>query len=265
MDDSITQLVGEAEVNDFLATLAYRFSRERLKAMGRAHGASDAASEVLFVGLGDSGRGQIASALVTLRSEGRVVAHSAGADDGAIGRSGRDRGHARAGRGPLGGLRKAALAGGAGRGGRRRDHGAERRVGGYPRQHAPRGLARRRPNGSVAGRGPTRSRRHRSPGAGSPREPRRRDHADSRAGLAAGSGRRPDRTREHRRRGPWPRRRAPRRPTSRAPPRGSIGVSPSPRSTRRGSLHRSVRRTVVRRRGPPRFGPRENNSVSTSR
>jgi arsenate reductase len=78
MDDSITRLVGEAEVNDFLATLAYRFSRERLKAMGRAHGAPDAASEVLFVGLGDSGRGQIASALVTLRSEGRVVAHSAG-------------------------------------------------------------------------------------------------------------------------------------------------------------------------------------------
>lgn len=34
--------------------------------------------DVLFVGLGDSGRGQIAAALVTLRSEGRVVAHSAG-------------------------------------------------------------------------------------------------------------------------------------------------------------------------------------------
>jgi protein-tyrosine-phosphatase len=33
---------------------------------------------VLFIGLGDSGRGQIAAALVTLRSEGRVVAHSAG-------------------------------------------------------------------------------------------------------------------------------------------------------------------------------------------
>jgi len=78
VDDSLTQLVGEAEVNDFLATLAFRFSRERLKAMGRAHGAPDAASEVLFVGLGDSGRGQIASALVTLRSEGRVIAHSAG-------------------------------------------------------------------------------------------------------------------------------------------------------------------------------------------
>lgn len=78
MDDSIAQLAGDAEINDFLSTLAYRFTRERLKAMGRAHGAPDAPSEVLFIGLGDSGRGQIASALVTLRSEGRVVAHSAG-------------------------------------------------------------------------------------------------------------------------------------------------------------------------------------------
>src|SRR5262245_17284780 len=75
MDNSLTQLVGDAEVTDFLATLAYRFSRERLKATSRGHGTPDAASEVLFVGLGDSGRGQIASALVTLRSEGRVVTH----------------------------------------------------------------------------------------------------------------------------------------------------------------------------------------------
>jgi protein-tyrosine-phosphatase len=78
MEDSLAQLAGQAEVNDFLATLAYRFTRERLKAMARAHGAEDAMSEILFVGLGDSGRGQMASALVTLRSEGRVVAHSAG-------------------------------------------------------------------------------------------------------------------------------------------------------------------------------------------
>jgi arsenate reductase (thioredoxin) len=78
MDDSVSQLAGTAEVDDFLATLAHRFTRERLKAMGRAHGAERALPDVLFVGLGDSGRGQIAAALVTLRSEGRVVAHSAG-------------------------------------------------------------------------------------------------------------------------------------------------------------------------------------------
>jgi protein-tyrosine-phosphatase len=78
MNDSLAQLAGSAEINDFVATLAHRFTRERLIAMGRAHGALDAPSEILFVGLGDSGRGQIASALVTLRSQGRVVAHSAG-------------------------------------------------------------------------------------------------------------------------------------------------------------------------------------------
>ena len=33
---------------------------------------------MLFIGLGDTGRGQMAAALLTLRSEGRVVAHSAG-------------------------------------------------------------------------------------------------------------------------------------------------------------------------------------------
>jgi arsenate reductase (thioredoxin) len=78
MEDSVTQLAGSAEVDDFIATLAHRFTRERLKAMGRAHGPAQALPDVLFVGLGDSGRGQIAAALVTLRSEGRVVAHSAG-------------------------------------------------------------------------------------------------------------------------------------------------------------------------------------------
>lgn len=34
--------------------------------------------EVLFVGLGDTGRGQMAAALVGLRSGGRVAGHSAG-------------------------------------------------------------------------------------------------------------------------------------------------------------------------------------------
>jgi len=78
MEDSVAQLAGSADVDDFIATLAHRFTRERLKAMGRAHGPEHALPDVLFVGLGDSGRGQIAAALVTLRSEGRVVAHSAG-------------------------------------------------------------------------------------------------------------------------------------------------------------------------------------------
>jgi protein-tyrosine-phosphatase len=78
MNDSVTQLAGSAEVDDFLATLAHRFTRERLKAMGRAHGPERALPDVLFIGLGDSGRGQMAAAVMTLRSEGRVIAHSAG-------------------------------------------------------------------------------------------------------------------------------------------------------------------------------------------
>lgn len=78
MNDSVMQLAGSAEVDDFLATLAHRFTRERLKAMGHAHCPERALPDVLFIGLGDSGRGQMAAALVTLRSEGRVIAHSAG-------------------------------------------------------------------------------------------------------------------------------------------------------------------------------------------
>jgi arsenate reductase (thioredoxin) len=83
MDDSLQQLVREAQVDDFLPTLAHRFARERLKALGRARGPEDAESDVLFIGLGDTGRGQMAAALLTLRSEGRVIAHSAGSSRGA--------------------------------------------------------------------------------------------------------------------------------------------------------------------------------------
>jgi arsenate reductase (thioredoxin) len=82
MDESLRALVGDAEVEDFLPALAHRFTRERLKALARASGPEDASPDVLFVGLGDTGRGQMAAALLTLRSEGRVVAHSAGSTAG---------------------------------------------------------------------------------------------------------------------------------------------------------------------------------------
>jgi arsenate reductase len=78
MDDSVSRLVGSHQVEDFLPALAHRFTRERLKALTRAHGPEHAQPDVLFIGLGDTGRGQMAAALVTMRSEGRVVAHSAG-------------------------------------------------------------------------------------------------------------------------------------------------------------------------------------------
>jgi arsenate reductase (thioredoxin) len=69
-------------VEDFLPALAHRFTRERLKALSRAHGPESAEADLLFVGLEDTGRGQMAAALLTLRSEGRVVAHSAGSSAG---------------------------------------------------------------------------------------------------------------------------------------------------------------------------------------
>jgi protein-tyrosine-phosphatase len=78
MNDSVSQLAGSAEVDDFVATLAHRFTRERLKALARTPQSRTEHTEILFVGLGDSGRGQIASALTTVRSDGRLVAHSAG-------------------------------------------------------------------------------------------------------------------------------------------------------------------------------------------
>jgi len=76
MRDSVQRLAGDAQVDDFVPVLAHRFARERLKALVRA-GAIES-GDVLFIGLGDTGRGQMGAALLMLRSEGRVTAHSAG-------------------------------------------------------------------------------------------------------------------------------------------------------------------------------------------
>ena len=80
MGDSVQGLAGEAQVGEFVPVLAHRFTRERLKALVRA-GAAET-GDVLFIGLGDTGRGQMAAALLVLRSEGRVTAHSAGSTIG---------------------------------------------------------------------------------------------------------------------------------------------------------------------------------------
>ena len=83
VDASVNQLARGAEVEDFLPALAHRFARERLKALARSERRETELPDVLFIGLEDSARGQMAAALLTLRSEGRITAHSAGSSVGA--------------------------------------------------------------------------------------------------------------------------------------------------------------------------------------
>jgi arsenate reductase (thioredoxin) len=76
MADSLAQLAEPAQVPDFLPVLAYRFTRERLGSIARTPGIG---SDVVFVSLSGGGRGQMAAALTTLLSDGKVTAHAAGA------------------------------------------------------------------------------------------------------------------------------------------------------------------------------------------
>jgi protein-tyrosine-phosphatase len=75
MADSVQQLAGSAQVADFLPVLAHRFTRERLTSLARSRGTG---WDVVFVSLSGGGRGQIAAALTTLLSGGRVSVHAAG-------------------------------------------------------------------------------------------------------------------------------------------------------------------------------------------
>jgi arsenate reductase (thioredoxin) len=76
-------LLGSPEINVFVPVLAHRFARERLKALGQADGLIvKEQTEVLFVCVHNAGRSQMAAALVTLRSDGRVHVRSAGSDPG---------------------------------------------------------------------------------------------------------------------------------------------------------------------------------------
>lgn len=80
--DSLDQL-GSARFDDFLPVLAYRFARERLRALGQADGMIvKEQPEVLFVCVHNAGRSQMAAGLVTLRSEGRISVRSAGSAPG---------------------------------------------------------------------------------------------------------------------------------------------------------------------------------------
>jgi arsenate reductase len=76
-------LLGDAKINVFVPVLAHRFARERLKALAQAEAlVTKEQPEVLFVCVHNAGRSQLAAALVTLRSDGRVHVRSAGSNPG---------------------------------------------------------------------------------------------------------------------------------------------------------------------------------------
>jgi arsenate reductase (thioredoxin) len=70
-----------ARISDFVPVLVHRFARERLRALGQAEGtiAKDV-PEVLFVCVHNSGRSQLAAALLHQRAGGVVHVRSAGSD-----------------------------------------------------------------------------------------------------------------------------------------------------------------------------------------
>jgi arsenate reductase len=70
---------GAARLGDFLPLLVYRAAREQLRALGQAEGKiAKLMPEVLFVTLTDTGRGQIAAALLDKHGGGRISARTAG-------------------------------------------------------------------------------------------------------------------------------------------------------------------------------------------
>jgi protein-tyrosine-phosphatase len=74
-----TDLLGDANITDFVPVLAHRFTRERLKALAQAEGiVSKDQPEVLFVCVHNAGRSQMAAGLLKLRSHGRIHVRSAG-------------------------------------------------------------------------------------------------------------------------------------------------------------------------------------------
>jgi arsenate reductase (thioredoxin) len=74
-------LLGESKVKDFVAVLAHRFARERLKALAQSEGLmAKTQPEVLFVCVHNAGRSQMAAGLVRLRSQGRIHVRSAGSE-----------------------------------------------------------------------------------------------------------------------------------------------------------------------------------------
>ena len=82
VSESLTMLSG-ARFGDFLPVLVHRFARERLRALGQSEGTiAKNVPEVLFVCVRNSGRSQMAAALLDHRANGLVHVRSAGSDPG---------------------------------------------------------------------------------------------------------------------------------------------------------------------------------------
>lgn len=71
--------LGGARFADFVPVLAYRFARQRLRAVGQVEGAiAKPVPEVLFVCVQNAGRSQIAAAMLKHHAAGRVHVRTAG-------------------------------------------------------------------------------------------------------------------------------------------------------------------------------------------
>lgn len=78
LDDEVTRIASAATILTFVPLLAYRRTRERLKSITRAVAADNATWDVVFVSVSGGARVQIAAALTTHLSSGRVRTHAAG-------------------------------------------------------------------------------------------------------------------------------------------------------------------------------------------
>jgi arsenate reductase len=77
--ESGESLAQSARIMTFLPLFAYRFARERLKALGQAEGSIvKEVPEVLFVCVQNAGRSQMAAALLHHHAQGQVHVRSAG-------------------------------------------------------------------------------------------------------------------------------------------------------------------------------------------
>jgi len=76
--DSVEQISKDSKVESFVPALAGRLARERLRALAQSAGTLEkSVPEVLFLGLHDSGRGQMAAALMRALGGDRVNVSSA--------------------------------------------------------------------------------------------------------------------------------------------------------------------------------------------